>query len=243
VAGYSAYPRKINFKKFREIADKSGALLMADISHIAGLIAGGVHPSPFSYADVVMTTTHKTLRGPRGAVIFSRLEHSAKIDKTVFPGLQGGPHINQIAAAAIAFSEAKTSGFKKYAAQIVKNAHVLAEELKKKKWRIISGGTDNHLLLIDIGSRSIFGKEASNELERVGIIVNKNAIPYDTRSPFDPSGIRLGTASITTRGMKEREMKIIARLIDETLLGKKLASALKREVLGLCRKFPITNNK
>lgn len=239
VAGYSAYPRKINFKKFREIADKSGALLMADISHIAGLIVGRVHPSPFPYADIVMTTTHKTLRGPRSAIIFSRLEHSAKIDKTVFPGLQGGPHINQIAAAAIAFNEANTSGFKKYAAQVVKNARVLAKALKNKGWRIVSGGTDNHLLLIDVGSRGIFGKEASNKLERVGIVVNKNAIPYDTRSPFDPSGIRLGTALITTRGMKEREMKKIAGLIDYILLGKISDKEARTIVKGICDRFPI----
>ena len=243
VAGYSAYPRKINFKKFREIADKSGSLLMADISHIAGLIVGGVHPSPFPYADVVMTTTHKTLRGPRSAVIFSRLEHSDKIDKIIFPGLQGGPHINQIAAVATAFSEANTSEFKQYIAQVVKNARVLAKELKNKGWRIISGGTDNHLLLIDIGERGVFGKEASNKREMVGIVVNKNAIPYDVRSPLDPSGIRLGTALITTRGMKEREMKKIAGLINHVLLGKILDKEARIIVKGICNRFPIKNGQ
>lgn len=220
VAGYTAYPRVIDFGEFRKIADKVGAILMVDMSHFAGLVAGGAYPTPFKYADIVMTTTHKTLRGPRGAMIFSKKEFSPAIDKAVFPGLQGGPHLNAIAAIGVALREAGQSSFKTYAKQIVKNAKVLAEELKKLGWRIISGGTDTHLLLVDTISRGIGGKEAAEKLERAGIIVNKNTIPYDARKPSDPSGIRLGTPAVTTRGMREKDMKKLAVRIDKVLRNK-----------------------
>ncbi len=221
-AGFTAYPRVVDFKKFREIADSCGAYLMVDMSHFAGLVAGGAYPSPFEYADVVTTTVHKTLRGPRSAMIYSRRDARGlpqKIDKAVFPGLQGGPHLNQIAAVAVALKEADSASFKKYAKQVVKNAKVLAAELGKLGWRIISVGTDSHLILVDtwLNGTGISGKEASDKLERAGIIVNKNAIPFDTRSPMDPSGIRLGTAAETTRGKKESDMIKIARNIDEVL--------------------------
>lgn len=222
VAGFTAYPRQINWQKFREIADASGAILMVDMSHIAGLVAGREYPSPFLFADVVTTTVHKTLRGPRAALIFARADErelGKKIDKAVFPGLQGGPHENQIAAVAVALKEAQTGDFKKYAKQVKKNATVLAEELAKFGWRIISGGTDSHLVLVDVWmeGKGITGKEAETKLEKVGIIVNKNAIPYDTRSPFDPSGIRLGTACETSRGAKEKDFKKIAERINKAL--------------------------
>ncbi len=221
VAGFTAYSRIIDFKKMKDVARAAGTILMVDASHFAGLLAGGVYPSPFPYADIVMMTTHKTLRGPRGAIIFVRKSKDTtfaeKIDKAVFPGLQGGPHMNTIAAIAIALKEATTPAFKKYAKQVVKNAQVLASELEKKGWRIISGGTDTHLFLMDTFARGITGKEAESLLEREGIIVNKNAIPFDVRSPFDPSGIRIGTAAVTTQGMKEKEMKKIADRIDKIL--------------------------
>ena len=225
VAGFTAYPRIIDFKKFSEIADNCGAYLMVDMSHFAGLVAGGAYPSPFPYADVVTTTVHKTLRGPRSAMIFSKIDQREifkKIDKAVFPGLQGGPHMNQIAAVAVALKEAMSPAFKKYAKQVVKNAKVLAEELKKYGWRIISGGTDSHLILLDVwmDGKGITGSEAGDKLEKAGIIVNKNAIPFDSRKPFDPSGIRLGTAGETTRGAKEKEMKKIAGRIDKILRAK-----------------------
>ena len=225
VAGFTAYPRIIDFKKFREIADSCGAYLTVDMSHFAGLVAGGAYPSPFVYADVVTTTIHKTLRGPRSAMIFSKIDEREiykKIDKAVFPGLQGGPHMNQIAAAAVALKEAASPMFKKYAKQVVKNAKVLAEELKEYGWRIISGGTDSHLILVDVwmNGSGITGSEASDKLERAGIIVNKNAIPFDPRKPFDPSGIRLGTAGETTRGAKEEDMRKIAKKIDKVLRAK-----------------------
>ena len=231
VGGYTAYPRQIDFKKLREVADACGAFLMIDMSHFAGLVAGKVYPSPFEYADIITTTVHKTLRGPRSAIIFSKNEKKIVnkngkeeilgilIDRAVFPGLQGGPHINQIAATAIALKEANTPAFRKYANQIKKNAKVLAEEMGKKGWRIISGGTDSHLILIDtwMNGKGISGKEAGDRLEKEGIIVNKNAIPFDTRPPADPSGIRLGTAGETTRGKKEKDMKKIAERIDRIL--------------------------
>ena len=222
VTGYTACPRIIDFKKFREIADVSGAYLMVDMSHFAGLVAGEVYPSPFEYADVVTTTTHKTLRGPRAAMIFSKKDERdlpKKIDKAIFPGLQGGPHLNQIAAVAVALKEADTPAFKKYAKQVVKNAKVLSNELARLGWRIVSGGTDTHLLLVDVwlNGKGIGGKEASDRLEKAGIIVNKNAIPFDTRSPVDPSGIRLGSAAETTRGKKEKDFVEIAERIDKIL--------------------------
>ncbi len=222
IAGFTAYPRVVEFKKFREIADACGALLMVDMSHFAGLVAGGAYPSPFPYADIVTTTVHKTLRGPRSALIFSKVdsrELGAKIDKAVFPGLQGGPHMNQIAAVAVALKEAASPAFKKYAQQVVKNAKVLAEELKKLGWKIVSGGTDSHLILVDtwMDGKGMSGEEASVKLEKAGIIVNKNTIPNETRSAFDPSGIRLGTAGETTRGAKEKDMVKLAKKIDQIL--------------------------
>lgn len=220
VAGFTAYPRTIEWKKFRKIADAVGAYLMVDMSHIAGLVAGGAHPSPFPYADIVTTTTHKTLRGPRGAMIFAKKDSrdlASKIDKAVFPGMQGGPHENAIAATAVALGEALSPKFTSYAAQIVKNAHALAGELKKLGWRVVSGGTDNHLLLVDTWGNGVSGKEASERLERAGIIVNMNTIPNDMRKPMDPSGIRLGTAAETTRGKKEKDMLKLAQKIDAVL--------------------------
>jgi glycine hydroxymethyltransferase len=231
VSGFTAYPRIIDWKAFRKVADVADAYLMTDMSHIAGLIAGGVYPSPFEYADVVTTTVHKTLRGPRSALIFSKKDHrkiNEKINKAVFPGLQGGPHMNQVAAVAVALKEAQSDDFKKYAKQVVKNAQVLADALSEAGWRIVSGGTDSHLLLVDTwmdgkpgasGRGGIGGQEASDRLEKAGIIVNKNTIPFDSRSPVDPSGIRIGTAGETTRGKKEDDFKEIGERIDEVLRG------------------------
>ncbi len=246
VVGYTAYPRIIDFKKFRAIADSVHAYLLVDISHFAGLVAGKAYPSPFPYADVVMATTHKTLRGPRGAILFVNRESeiaarngvdiAKSIDRAVFPGLQGGPHMNQIAGVAVALLEAKQPAFRKYAIQVVKNAKVLADELAHLGWRVISGGTDTHLILFDVASKGIGGKEASVRLEANGIVTNKNTIPYDPNPPTNPSGLRLGTPSLTTRGMKEKEMKQIAQLIHAVLAENK---NVKRDVLALCRKFRI----
>ncbi|MCL4406306.1 MAG: serine hydroxymethyltransferase [Patescibacteria group bacterium] len=216
VSGISAYPRKINFKRISEIAKSVGAYHMADISHIAGLVAAGLHPSPFPWSDVVTTTTHKTLAGPRGAVIFCRRELVEEIDKAVFPGLQGGPHNNVTAAKCQMFYEAQQPGFKKYEEQIVKNARVLAEEFKKLGFVLVSGGTDNHLMLLDLKNFGVDGLTAEKLLEKNGIIANRNSVPGDT-SPFKPSGIRIGTPAITRRGMKEKDMKLIAKRIYEIL--------------------------
>ncbi len=228
VAGFTAYPRIVDFKKFREIADSVGAVLMVDMSHFAGLVAGGEYPTPFKYADVVTTTAHKTLRGPRSAMIFSKIDEreiNKKIDKAVFPGLQGGPHLNQIAATAVALKEAGSVAFKTYAKQIIKNTKTLAMELKRLGWRIVSGGTDTHLILMDtwMSGTGISGKEASDRLEKEGIIVNKNTIPGETRSPMDPSGIRLGAAAETTLGKKEKDFVLIARKIDKILRNAKIS--------------------
>lgn len=238
VAGFTAYSRIIDFKKLKRIAKKVGALFLVDMSHFSGLVAGRAYPSPFDYADVVMTTTHKTLRGPRSALVFSKKDLSGQIDRIVFPGLQGGPHANQIAAVAVALKEAMSPAFKKYARQVIKNAKVLARELQKKGWRIVSGGTDSHLFLLDTFSRGISGKTAQNLLEAEGIVVNKNTIPFDARSPFDPSGIRIGTPAMTSRGMKEKEMKKIAFWINEVILNSKPKLKIKNEVKKLCQKFP-----
>jgi glycine hydroxymethyltransferase len=226
VAGFTAYPRVVDFKKFREIADASGAILMVDMSHFAGLVAGEAYPTPFTYADVVTTTTHKTLRGPRQAMIFVRKdarEFDKKIDKTIIPGLQGGPHENNIAGVAVALKEAMSSAYKKYAKQVIKNAQTLGKELQKLGWRIVSGGTDSHLLLVDtwMNGAGVSGAEASRRLEKAGIIVNMNTIPQDPRGVMDPSGIRIGTPAETTRGKKEKDMIIIAKKIDKVLRGKK----------------------
>jgi len=249
VAGATAYPRIIDFKKFDQIAKEVNAYFWADISHIAGLIAAGVHPSPFSYADVVTTTTHKTLRGPRGAIIFvnrqskiaeeNKIDIASAIDRAVFPALQGGPHDNQTAAVAICLQEALSPSFKKYGQQVVKNAKTLAKELQKFGFELISAGTDNHLMLIDFTNLGISGRQAQDQLEDVGIIVNCNTIPFETRSSFDPSGIRLGTPAVTTRGMKEKEMKKIAKLIYRILIKKENSDLIKKEVIELCRRFPI----
>lgn len=220
VAGYTAYSRKIDWKKFKMIADFTGTCLMADISHIAGLVAAGEFPSPFEYCDVVTTTTQKTLRGPRAALIFSKINDRGiykKIDKAVFPGLQGGPHLNNIAAVAVALKEAMQTSFKKYIKQVIKNAKAMSGEFRKLGWRVISGGTDTHLFLLDVASMGISGKVASEILEKNNIIVNKNTIPFDTRSPVDPSGIRIGVPAETTRGKKEKDFIAIARNIDKIL--------------------------
>jgi len=241
IAGYSAYPRIVNFKRFGEVAKKISAYFVADIAHIAGLVAGEVHPSPFPYADVVTTTTHKTLRGPRGAIIFCKRELEKKIFPTVFPGNQGGPHEHTICAIGIALKEAVSPKFKKYARQIVKNTKVLAEELKKYNFNLISGGSDNHLVLIDLRNKNISGKPAQETLEKAGIVINRNSIPFvpGPQSPFDPPGMRLGTPALTTRGMKEKEMRKIAFWINEVISNPKSALKIKKEVKKLCQKFPI----
>jgi len=237
VAGATAYPRAIDFKEFRKIADEVGAKLMVDMAHIAGLVAAGLHESPISIADVVTTTTHKTLRGPRGAVIFCKADYAKLIDSAVFPGLQGGPLEHAIAAKAVAFKEAATPGFKKYAGQVVKNAKALADELMHQGVSVISDGTDNHLILINVLPLGITGKEAETLLSNIGISTNKNMIPFDTRSPFDPSGLRIGTAALSTRGMKEKEMRLIAAIIAETLRTK--STKLAKSVRVISKKFPL----
>jgi glycine hydroxymethyltransferase len=234
ISGFTAYPREVNFRRFEQIAKRVGAYHVADISHISGLVASGVHMSPFPYSDVVMTTTHKTLRGPRGAIIFSRKELSEKIDKSVFPGLQGGPHDNVTAAKAIAFFEAMQPEFKKYAKQIVKNAKALSDALLKLGFVLVSGGTDTHLILVDVKNFNIDGKEAEERLEKAGIVANRNSVPGDI-SPFKPSGLRIGTPSLTTRGMKEKEMKYVAQLIYDAIQNK---PGTQKNVLKLCKKFP-----
>ncbi len=239
ICGFTAYSRKIDFKKFREIASDAGSYLIADISHIVGLIVGGVHPSPFPSADVVMSTTHKTLRGPRGAVIICKRELENKIFPKVFPGLQGGPHEHTICAIGVALKEAMTPAFKKYARQIVKNAKALAQELRKYSFQLISGGTDNHLVLVDLRNKNITGRPAQELLEKAGIVANRNTIPYDPLAPYNPSGIRLGTAALTTRGMKEKEMRKIAAFINKVISNPKSVSTIKKEVKKLCQRFSI----
>jgi glycine hydroxymethyltransferase len=208
--GGTAIPRTIDFPRFAEIAREAGAVLVADIAHIAGLIAGGAHPSPVGYADVITTTTHKTLRGPRGAMIMSTAEHAKAVDKAVFPGLQGGPHNHTTAGIAVALNEASQPAFREYAAQIVANSRALAAALVERGFDLVTGGSDNHLILIDMSSKGIGGKPAAQALDRAGIELNYNTVPYDTRKPFDPSGIRLGTAAITTRGLTEEHMPQVA---------------------------------
>ena len=219
VAGYTAYPRLVDWKKFRNIADAVGAYLLVDMSHIAGLIAAGEYPSPFPYADVVTGTTHKTLRGPRSAIIFGKKGLMKKIDKAVFPGIQGGPHLDQIAGVAVALHEAMQPAFKRYIKQVIENADVLASELERLGWRIVSGGTDSHLVLVDtwMGGEGVPGKLASEKLEEAGIVTNMNTIPFDARTPMDPSGVRLGSAAETTRGKAADDFKEIAQKIDAVL--------------------------
>ncbi len=242
VVGATAYPRIIDFARAREIADEVGAYLMADMAHIAGLVAAGVHPSPVPYAHVVTTTTHKTLRGPRSAMIMCRQELAEKIDRAVFPGLQGGPHMHIIAAKAVCFAEARRPEFVHYQQRTVENARVLAEELMSLGWRVVSGGTDNHLVLVDVGQKGISGKKAEQVLDAVGIYCNKNTIPFDPRPPAVGSGIRLGTPGLTSRGMGPDEMRRIARLIDAALQAasdQEKLSRLRQEVRELASAFPV----
>jgi len=243
LAGFSAYTRQLDYQNFHEIAKKVGAISMIDIAHIAGLIAGKVIPSPIPYFDIVTTTTHKTLRGPRGGMIMCREKYAQAIDKACFPGFQGGPHMHQIAALAVCLGEALEPSFQEYAKQIIKNAKVLEIELRKYDFKIMFGGTDNHMLLVDVfGSVGLSGKEAEIALDKVGITLNKNVIPDDPRPPLDPSGIRIGVPAVTTRGMKEKEIKFIAGWIIEALKNYKNEKALEsihQEVIALCKKFPI----
>lgn len=238
IVGFSAYPFTIDWKGFARIAKKCGALLLADISHTSGLIAGGVFTSPFEYADVVMTTTHKTLRGPRGAMIFSRRDLNLAIDKSVFPGLQGGPHNNTIAALAVALDEASKQSFRAYAKQTIKNARTLASALAEYGLTVVGEGTDSHLILVDVRSIGLTGDVAESQLEEVGIVVNKNTIPHETLSPMAPSGIRLGVAAVTTRGMKEQDMFVLAGAIVDGLMGD--AKRAKRVIKAFTKKFPLT---
>jgi glycine hydroxymethyltransferase len=242
VAGASAYSRIFDFKRFREIADKVGALLMVDMAHIAGLVAAGVHPSPVPYADFVTTTTHKTLRGPRGGMILCKEEHAKAIDKAVFPGLQGGPLMHVIAAKAVAFKEALEPSFVDYQKQVVKNAAALAEGLQKHGIRVVSGGTSNHVMLVDMTSLNLTGKVAEHRLDEIGITCNKNGIPFDTQSPFITSGIRLGSAAATTRGFNEEQMGRIAEIISRTLSAEDfdaVKDSIAKDVDALCKEVPL----
>lgn len=239
VCGGSAYSRTIDFKKFHAIAKAVDAYLMADIAHIAGLVAAGAHPSPFPYADVVTMTTHKTLRGPRSALIICKKEIAEDIDKAVFPGVQGGPHLNQVFATGVALEEASTGAFKRYGRQVVKNAAALARELQRRGFTLVADGTDNHLLLVDLTPIAMTGKQAGQLLEEAGIIVNKNVIPYDVRKPWDPSGIRLGTPSVTTRGMREKDMRLVAECIREILIERVPPQIVRKKVIALASRFPL----
>ncbi len=240
LAGASAYPREINFKRIREIADKSESLFMVDMAHIAGLVAAGLHQNPVEYADIVTTTTHKTLRGPRGGLILCKEEYAKAIDKAVFPGTQGGPLMHVIAAKAVCFGEALKPEFKEYQKQIVKNAKVLSEELLKYNFNLVSGGTDNHLILIDLRNKNITGKELEERLDDVGITVNKNSVPFDTEKPTITSGIRIGTPAVTTRGLKEGEMEKIAKLINMTVENyEDKKEEIRNEVAKICAEYPL----
>ncbi len=240
VCGASAYPRKLDFKKFKEIADKVGAKLMVDMAHIAGLVAAGLHQNPVPYADIVTSTTHKTLRGPRGGLILCKQEYAAAVDKAVFPGTQGGPLMHIIAAKAVAFKEAQSEEFRSYQKQIVKNAEVLSKALLKNGIDIVSGGTDNHLMLIDLTAKNLTGKEIEGLLDKAHITVNKNAIPFDTQKPFVTSGIRIGTPSVTARGMKEEDMQVIADCISQIIYqGENAIGSVSEKVSALCKKYPL----
>ena len=242
LAGASAYSRIIDFEKFRRICDEIGAFLMVDMAHIAGLVAAGLHPNPVEYAEFVTTTTHKTLRGPRSGVILCKKRFAKKIDTMIFPGIQGGPLMHVIAAKAVCFKEALEPSFRKYQNQIIKNAKALSGELSKRGYRIVSGGTDNHLLLIDLSNKNITGKDASTLLDTIGITVNKNLIPFDKRSATVTSGLRMGTPALTTRGMKENQMRKIAELVDATLRNPRdtaLHAGIKKEIKKLTKKFPL----
>jgi glycine hydroxymethyltransferase len=241
VAGASAYPRIIDFEHFRHIADQIGALFMVDMAHIAGLVAAGVHPSPVPYADFVTTTTHKTLRGPRGGLILAKKKYAKALDSNIFPGIQGGPLVHVIAAKAVSFKEAMTEDYRQYQRQVVTNAQMLAAQLTGHGFRIVSGGTDNHLMLIDLSSKGLTGKEAEHLLEEAGLTVNKNAIPFDTQPRFVTSGIRIGTPSVTTRGLKEPEMVKIADWINRVLTSRTPAviAQVRQEVRELCEALPL----
>ncbi|MCF6466458.1 serine hydroxymethyltransferase [Clostridium sp. Cult2] len=239
VAGASAYPRTIDFSIFKEIADEVGAYLMVDMAHIAGLVAAGLHPNPVPYADFVTTTTHKTLRGPRGGAILCKEKYRKAIDKAIFPGIQGGPLMHVIAAKAVSFGEALQDDFKDYQSQIINNAKVLAESLMERGFRLVSGGTDNHLILIDVRNKGLTGKKAEELLEAVNVTTNKNTIPFDPESPFITSGIRIGTPAVTTRGMKEEEMRRIAEIIDLALDEDNSREEVKEKVIKLCKDFPL----
>jgi len=242
VCGYSAYPRVVDFKAFREIADEVGAYLMADIAHIAGLIAADEHPSSIPYADFTTTTTHKTLRGPRGGMVMCKKEHAKALDKAVFPGMQGGPFMHAIAAKAVCFKEALGAEFREYAKQIIRNSRKIADVLMDEGFRLVSGGTDNHLMLVDLRDRNMTGKEAESSLQDSGITLNKNAIPFDEQKPWITSGIRIGTPSVTTRGMGEPEMEEIALLISRVLKNSgddKVKTEVREEVTKLCSRFPL----
>lgn len=242
IAGASSYPRIIDFRPFKQIAEDTGAYLMADIAHVAGLIAGGQHPSPFPFADFVTSTTHKTLRGPRGGLILAKKKYAKQIDAHIFPGIQGGPFMHVIAAKAVAFKQAMTSEFADYQRQIVSNARVLAEELLTHGLELISGGTDNHIVIINLNKNDLTGIDAENALEHAGIVVNKNSVPFDKKGPSVTSGIRLGTPALTTRGMKEREMKKVAKWITRVLerpYDKGVLTDVRSLVHSLCRQFPL----
>ncbi len=243
LAGFSSYTRQINYEKFNNIAQKVGAISMFDIAHIAGLIAGRALPNPVPYFDIVTTTTHKTLRGPRGGMVMCKKEYAKKIDKAVFPGFQGGPHMNNIAALAVALGEALNPSFKTYAKQVINNAKVLEQELKKCGFKIMFERTDNHMILIDVfSSKGLTGKEAEEALDKISITTNKNMIPDDPRSPMDPSGLRIGVPAITTRGMKEKEIKVIADWINQAIENHdnaKILTKIRKQVETLCKKFPL----
>jgi glycine hydroxymethyltransferase len=245
ICGATAYPREIDFKAFSAIAKSVGAYLVADIAHIAGLVVAGVHKSPVPYSDIVTTTTHKTLRGPRGAIVLCKEQHAQKLDKTVFPGLQGGPHMHTISAIAVALGEAATPAFKEYAKQIIKNSKAMAQKLLEFGFNLVSGGTDNHLILIDLRNKNIPGRKMAKALMRAGIESNCNSVPNDTAPPFNPSGLRIGTPAITTRGMKEEQAKQVAVFINrvaENIDNESALDKIKQEVEALCEKFPIPDS-
>lgn len=242
IAGHSAYPRVLDFEAFAEIGREVGAVVLADMAHISGLVAGGVHPSPVPHVDITTTTTHKSLRGPRSGLIMSKAEHAKAIDRAVFPGFQGGPHMHAVAALAVAFQEALQPSFKEYAAQIVANAKAMGEAFQELGYRLVTGGTDNHLLLVDLTNKGIGGKPASVAMDKAGIVCNYNTIPFDPRKPFDPSGIRIGTPAVTTREMKEDEMRQIVAWIDRAITNADDDAALatiRGEVRDFCQGFPM----
>jgi glycine hydroxymethyltransferase len=242
LTGASAYPRVMDFQAFRRIADKVGAYLFVDMAHIAGLVAAGLHPSPVPWADFVSSTTHKTLRGPRGGFVLCKKEFAKKLDSQIFPGIQGGPLMHVIAAKAVAFKEAMTKEFRLYQEQVVKNSQQLAASLRREKFRIVAGGTDTHLLLVDLSEKDISGAEASSLLEGVNITVNKNLIPFDNKPPAVTSGIRIGSPAVTTRGMKEKEMRLVAKFISEAITHKDNPLKLKEikgQVVKLTKRFPL----